>query len=92
MKRSKPSGTTNKLSYAGLTRALQSLGYAESRGAAHVIFSHPDTTVRLILPPRRRTERVDPARMSGVYQLVTSGGVVSRAQLDAAIAQSARAK
>jgi hypothetical protein len=86
VKHSRSSSTKPNLNYAGLTRALRSLGYAESRDAAHVVFSHPKAHVSLILPPRRQTERVDSTRMAGVYQLVASGGVVSREDLDAAIA------
>lgn len=91
MKPSKPSNTRTKVNYARLTHALRSLGYEELRASSHVVFAHPKTRVRLILPAGRRTDQVDRVRMAGVYQLVTSGGVVSRSELDTALAKTASA-
>jgi hypothetical protein len=89
MKQPRSQTARNKISYAGLTRALRSLGYAESRGTSAVVFQHPNTRVDLILPPMPPKELVDRTRMSGVYQLVESGGIANRDQLDAALADAA---
>jgi predicted RNA binding protein YcfA (HicA-like mRNA interferase family) len=74
------------VTYRTLFRVLENLGYERlTVKGSHVVFSHPKANAKLILPWRAASETVDASRLSGVYQLVSSGGIATRQEVDEAL-------
>ena len=66
------------MTYGSLARVLEQFGY-EKRIAkgTHVVFVDKQGKPRVFLPWRPASAKVDPARLAGVYLLVSSGGGAS---------------
>jgi len=74
------------ITYGAIAHALSKLGYETSSArGSHVIFAHPNSRAQLILPWRSQAQTVDPTRLEGIFQLVASGGVATREELEDAL-------
>jgi predicted RNA binding protein YcfA (HicA-like mRNA interferase family) len=70
------------LNYGHLADVLSRLGYRSNfQRGSHIVFTRKGKP-SLVLPWRSAKQRVDKARLAGVYQLVSGTGVATRQRLD----------
>ena len=78
-RRSNSTAKKHPVTYGSLSRALEQLGYLKVPAiGSHVVFVHSKSDARIYLPWRQSSQKVDDARLAGVFELVSAGGVASR--------------